>query len=135
MERVCRRPTLSSRQPPERTGAGPILDFTPVPSSIADGIGGSSSNQDVEFSGANGTTLVGTGDASVELDFGFDLDTFSNSNTAFPTANGDEMAIRLGKNDTIDANFGSGEYPGVGSRNIAEDGHEVTVQVSVAPAP
>jgi len=116
-------------------GGSGSFDFTPVPSSISDGIGGSSSSEDVEFSGANGTTLIGTGDASLDLDFSIDLDTFSNSNTAFPTANGDEMAIRLGKNDTIDANFSSGEYPGVGSRNIAEDGHEVTVQLSVAPAP
>lgn len=63
------------------------------------------------------------------------LDAFSNSNTAFPTANGDEMAIRLGKNDTIDNNFTAGGYPGMGSRNIAGDGHRATIELSSAPTP
>jgi hypothetical protein len=78
---------------------------------------------------------VGTGNAHIQLDFSVGLDAFSNSNTAFPTANGDEMAIRLGKNDTIDNNFTAGSYPGMGSRNIASDGHFVDVVLTVAPAP
>ncbi|MDJ0789860.1 MAG: hypothetical protein QNK05_23935 [Myxococcota bacterium] len=111
------------------------FDFTPSTTSINDGIGGSSSNQDVGFTGSNGATIVGTGNGHFDLIFEFELDAFSNSNTAFPTANGDEMAIRLGKNDTIDNNFTAGSYPGMGNRNIAEDGHFVTVELTTAPAP
>ncbi len=117
------------------SGAAVAFDFTPSVTAIDDGIGGSSSNQDVEFDGTNGVTLVGTDSASVSLVFSFDLRAFSNSNTAFPTANGDEMAIRLGKNDTIDNNFTAGQYPGMGNRNIADDGHKATIALSVAPLP
>ena len=116
-------------------GASGAFDFTPSATHISDGIGGGSNDEDVPFSGANGTTLVGTGDVSVELTFTVGLDAFSNSNTAFPTANGDEMAIRLGKNDTIDNNFTAGGYPGMGNRNIADDGHKVSVELTSVPAP
>ena len=77
--------------------------------------------------------VAGTGDASVTVTFQVDLEAFSNSNTAFPTANGDEMAIRLGKNDTIDNNFTAGQYPGMGNRNIAGDGHMATIGLTSAP--
>lgn len=116
-------------------GTSGSFDFTPTVTSISDGVGGSSTTQDVEFSGSAGATLQGTGDAQVELSFRVDLDAYSNSNTAFPTANGDEMAIRLGKNDTIDDNFTAGGYPGLGGRNIADDGHTVSVRLSSAPTP
>ena len=109
--------------------------FTPSVTSISDGIGGSSSNQDAEFSGSGATSVAGTGDASVTVTFQVDLEAFSNSNTAFPTANGDEMAIRLGKNDTIDNNFTAGQYPGMGNRNIAGDGHMATIGLTSAPTP
>jgi hypothetical protein len=79
-------------------------------------------------------TLV-TGDASISVTFHTELEAFSNSNTAFPTANGDEMEIRLGKNDTIDNNFTAGHYPGMGGRNIAGDGHVATISLSAEPLP
>ena len=116
-------------------GVNGNVDFTPSVTSINDGIGGGSNDQNVEFSGADGVTLVGTGDVSVTLDFSIQMETYSNSNTAFPTANGDEMAIRLGKNDTIDNNFTAGGYPGMGPRNIADDGHFLSVQLSSQPLP
>lgn len=117
-------------------GGPPVsFGFAASPTSIDDGIGGSSSSQDVEFSGSGGTELQGTASVHIELEFSLDLETFSNSNTAFPTANGDEMAIRLGKNDTIDNNFTAGSYPGMGSRNIADDGHKLAVTLSAAPLP
>ncbi|MGI9432876.1 MAG: hypothetical protein ACR2PQ_11715 [Myxococcota bacterium] len=116
-------------------GASGNFDFTGSTTHISDGIGGGSNDEYAPFSGANGTTLVGTGDVSVVLNFSVQLDTFSNSNTAFPTANGDEMAIRLGKNDTIDNNFTAGSYPGAGSRNIANDGHKVSVELTSVPTP
>jgi len=111
------------------------FNFTPSVTSDSDGIGGSSTGTTVEFSGSAGTTLVGTGDATILLDIAFDLNAFSNSNTAFPTANGDELAIRFGKNDTIDNNFTAGMYPGMGGRNIADDGHKLNVVLTSVPAP
>jgi hypothetical protein len=45
------------------------------------------------------------------------------------------MAIRLGKNDTIDANFTAGGYPGMGNRNIAGDGHRATIVLTSEPIP
>jgi len=116
-------------------GSASNFDFTPSVTTINDGVGGCSCDQDVPFSGANGVTINGTASASVEVVFAFDLDTHSNSNTAFPTANGDEMAIRLGKNDTIDNNFTAGGYPGAGSRNIADDGHKAVIQLTTSQAP
>jgi hypothetical protein len=117
-------------------GGSGTFDFTPSATHISDGIGGGSNDEDVAFSGSNGVTLAGLPvDTSIELEFSVSLDAFSNSNTAFPTANGDEMAIRLGKNDTIDNNFTAGGYPGMGSRNIADDGHFVTVDLVPLPEP
>ena len=102
-------------------GGSGNFDFTPSATHISDGIGGGSNDEDVPFSGANGVTLFGgASDASVELEFSVSLDAFSNSNTAFPTAHGDEMA---------------GGYPGMGSRNIADDGHFVTVDLVQLPEP
>lgn len=116
-------------------GPSGSFGFTPSATGISDGVGGSSSSQDLEFSGAAAAAIQGTGDAHVVVTFHTALDAFSNSNTAFPTANGDEMAIRLGKNDTIDNNFTAGGYPGMGSRNIAGDGHRATIELSSAPTP
>lgn len=116
-------------------GPSGSFPFTPPVTIINDGIGGSSTSQDVEFFGSAGTTVQGTGDATVSITFHTELEAFSNSNTAFPTANGDEMAIRLGKNDTIDNNFTAGRYPGMGGRNIAGDGHVATISLTSAPLP
>jgi hypothetical protein len=128
------------RQPVNATwtitgGASGSFPFTPPVTIIDDGVGGSSSSQDVEFVGSAGTAIQGTGDASISVTFHTELEAFSNSNTAFPTANGDEMAIRLGKNDTIDNNFTAGHYPGMGGRNIAGDGHVATISLSAEPLP
>ena len=109
--------------------------FTPSVTTITDGIGGGSNSQDVQCTGSAGSTVSGTGNASVAVTFQVNLEAFSNSNTAFPTANGDEMAIRLGKNDTIDNNFTAGQYPGMGNRNIAGDGHMASIELSSAPLP
>jgi hypothetical protein len=116
-------------------GAPLAFNLTPSATSISDGIGGGSNNQDVEFIGAAAAQIQGTTNASVVVDFQLALDTFSNSNTAFPTANGDEMAIRLGKNDTIDNNFTAGGYPGMGNRNIADDGHKTSIVLTSVPIP
>ncbi|NNL66526.1 MAG: hypothetical protein HKP30_09810, partial [Myxococcales bacterium] len=117
-------------------GAPVAFDFNASPSGLAyDGIGGCSCGEYVPFSGSAQTQIVGTTSAAVELEFSFGLEADSDSNTAFPTANGDELAIRLGKNDTIDNNFTAGSYPGAGGRNIADDGHFTSVSLSVVPVP
>jgi hypothetical protein len=117
-------------------GGTPVaFGFTPSATIINDGVGGGSNDEDVPFSGTAGVTLNGTTSVHVDLVFSIGLDTFSNSNTAFPTANGDEMAIRMGKNDTIDNNFTAGSYPGMGNRNIADDGHFTSVVLTSAPLP
>ncbi len=118
-------------------GGTPVpFDFSASPSGLAyDGIGGCSCSEDVEFSGSAQAIVQGTTNAAVELHFVFSMESESDSNTAFPTANGDELAIRLGKNDTIDNNFTTGSYPGAGNRNIADDGHFVDVLLTTAPTP
>jgi hypothetical protein len=130
------------------SGGAPVaFGFTPSPSSATNGVGctpailfcgapsPSSGNRDVPFAGSAATQISGTGNASIQLDFSFALEAFSNSNLAFPAAGGDEIALRLGKNDTLGDGFDVGEYPGQGHRNIADDGHRVSVQLSVTPAP
>jgi hypothetical protein len=116
-------------------GTSGNFDFTPSATQISDGWGGPSSSQNVEFDGTNGVTLIGTGDASIELEFQIGLAAYSDSRTAFPTCNGDEMAIRLGKNDTIDNGFTAGSYPGMGGRNIADDGHAAAIVLTSTPLP
>ncbi len=128
---------LTNMEATYRLDGGPPVSFgfAASPTSINDGVGGSSSNQDVEFSGSGGAVVQGTTNVHVEVDFSLALQTFSDSNTAIPTANGDEMAIRLGKNDTIDNNFTAGQYPGMGNRNIADDGHKVSITLTSSPLP
>ena len=105
---------LTNMEATYRLDGGPPVSFgfAASPTSINDGVGGSSSNQDVEFSGSGGAVVQGTTQRArgsrllaragnvLELEY-----------PAIPTANGDEMAIRLGKNDTIDNNFTGGPVP------------------------
>lgn len=128
-------------------GAPLAFGFTPAPSQAENGVGCTpailfcgapdvpSGDQDVEFSGAATAQLSGTGDAHVVLEFSFGLESFSDSNAFFPAAGGDEIAIRLGKDETLGDGFDAGAYPGWGARNPALDGHRVQVDLTVAPAP
>ncbi len=111
------------------------FDFTTNVTQVTHDISGSQFDSNVEFSGANGTQIVGTGNASFEFEFRFDMRAFSNSNVAFPAIDGDEVGIRYGKNDTIDNNFTAGQYPGTGNRNIADDGHESLITLTSQPLP
>ena len=104
-------------------------------SSLNHPISGSAFDSNVELSGSNSQQITGTGNASIRLEFLFDLRAFSNSNVVFPAIDGDEVAIRFGKNDTIDVNFTAGQYPGAGSRNIADDGHKAVVTLTAVPIP
>jgi hypothetical protein len=124
-------PVLASVQ--VDAGSPVAFNATAAPTSVSDGIGGPSTTVNTPFSAAAGTQIGGSGDAHVTVEILIDLHAFSNSNTAFPTANGDELAIRLGKSDTIDSNVTAGGYPGLGGRNIAGDGHFLTVTVEGTP--
>jgi hypothetical protein len=126
-------PVLASVQ--VDAGAPVAFNATAVPTSVSDGIGGASTTVNTPFSAAAGTQVGGNGDAHVTVEILIDLHAFSNSNTAFPTANGDELAIRLGKSDTIDSNVTAGGYPGLGGRNIADDGHFLNVTLETTPVP
>lgn len=128
-------------------GAPVAFGFTPNPSSATNGVGctpailfcgspsPSSGDRNVPFSGNAATQISGTGNAAIEISFSFGLEAFSNSNLTFPAAGGDEIALRLGKSDTLGDGFDVGGYPGWGGRNIADDGHRVSVELSLAPTP
>ena len=69
----------------------------------------------------------------ITVEFGFDLFVKSNSNAFFPAAGGDEVAIRFGANDTITNGFTAGGYPGLGNRNLLNDGHFAVIQLTTVP--
>lgn len=129
-------------------GGGPVsFGFSPSPSSATNGVGctpailfcsapsPASGNRNVGFSGSAASQITGTGNASIQIDVGFALESFSNSNAFFPAAGGDEIAIRLGKDETLADGFDAGAYPGKGGRNPAGDGHRVSVVLTAVPAP
>lgn len=114
------------------------LSFTPSVTSVVHAISGGEGTSDVEFSGSAIALVPGSGPASVVVDVSFDLDVFSNSNTTFPAAAGDEVAIRFGRNDTIDSGFTAGQYPkgddaGLNNRDIDADGHFIDAILTIAP--
>lgn len=113
-------------------GGSPVaFDFAPTPSSLTHSLGGGEGDSDVEVSGSASTTVVGSGPASVVVEFAFGATAFSNSNAAFPAAGGDEVAIRLGLSDTISNGFTAGAYPSgdssLAARDAAADGHKASI--------
>ncbi len=119
-------------------GAIHDFSFTPAPSSVVHALNGGEGTTDAEFSGAGLALISGTGNASVVLDFAFDLSVTSDSNLFFPAAGGDEVAIRFGRNDTLQDNFTAGQYPKgdnatLGARDIDDDGHFVSIVFGVTP--
>ncbi len=111
------------------------FDFNPNVTSLHHPVSGSAFDSIVDFSGSNATHLVGTGNAAIQLNFRFDMRAHSNSNVVFPAITGDEVAIRFGKNDTIDNNVTAGSDPGAGSRDIGADGHKDLVTLTAVPIP
>lgn len=118
-------------------GSATTYSFAPSPGSVVHGLYGGEGHTDRQFTGAATRTIAGSGAAHVELEFWFDLYAKSNSNAFFPAAAGDEVAIRLGKNDTIVDNFTAGEYPrghaSFAARNIDADGHFASVVLRAVP--
>jgi hypothetical protein len=116
-------------------GAWQSFDFAANPASVVHRNYGGEGTTNREFTGSNALVLSGTTAQTVTLEIGFDLFAKSNSNLAFPAAGGDEVAIRFGANDTITNGFEAGGYPGLGNRNLLNDGHKATIALTAIPAP
>jgi len=118
-------------------GAPTSFGFSPAPASKTHALGGGEGTTDTPFSGSALTLLSGSGNAGVVLEFQFSMVAFSDSNLFFPAAGGDEVAIRLGRSDTIENGFTAGQYPsghaGLGARDPAADGHAVAVIFTPLP--
>ena len=107
-------------------GAWQSFNFDPSVASFSGGGGAY-----LPFTGANGLVLQGTTAETITVEFSFGLFVLSDSTAlAFPPKSGDEVAVRIGANDTIANGVTAGEYPGIGNRNITTDGHVATVVVS-----
>lgn len=96
--------------------------------------GGTSGSADTNINNANSLVLgaaQGTGGAaSNNLRFTFQLFASSPANFA---AGGDEHAVRLGQGNFFSPTFGASvdDYPGVGGRNINNDGHFVNISAQI----
>jgi hypothetical protein len=108
------------------SGAWVTFDFNP---SIMD-TGDRDGNYHGPFTGAAATAFTGTTAEHVTVEFSFWVEAFSNSNLAFPASAGNEAAVRIGANDSLTNNFTAGDYPGLGSRDIAADGYRLNVALS-----
>ena len=107
-----------------RIGSGPWQSFDVSPSvmGVKHKLYGGEGTSNVGFTGSNATVLTGTTAQTITVEFGADLYVKSDSNAFFPAAGGDEVAIRLGANNTITNGFTAGGYPGLGNRNLLTDG-------------
>lgn len=115
------------------TGEAGSFDFVVDPIIVEHPIGNSRNDTYQEFFGANQAVISGSGDTTVTLNFAFKPRARSDSNLFFPAAGGDKVGIRFGKSSTIDNHFPIGGYPGTGNRDIAEDGHKVSVVLTTTP--
>ncbi len=88
------------------------------------------SNVVIDQSGS--AVATGTGPASVTLSFDFDL-LVQSFDTSILGAPGNEGAVRLGLASAL-SGFSAGDYPGVGGRTAADDGHFVEVTLVPEPA-
>ncbi|MBK6857686.1 MAG: hypothetical protein IPG97_14350 [Microthrixaceae bacterium] len=85
------------------------------------------------FAGSASTVINGTGTHWFSVEFGFDLNAWSDSKAAFPAEAGNESAIVFGANDSLTNGFTAGDYPGQGNRQIADDGHYGTIKLTPLP--
>jgi len=63
------------------------------------------------------------------VEFGFDVMARSES-SGFVA--GDEAAVRIGANDSLANGFTAGGYPGLGNRNLLNDGHVFTLSLTAS---
>jgi hypothetical protein len=118
-------------------GSPQSFDFDTNISSVTHALYGGEGDTEEEFFGGTSTQIAGSGDASIELEFMFTVQAFSNSNAFFPAAGGDEVCIRFGRSDTIDNGFTCGQYPSgdpsLSVRDPNDDGHFVHVELTTTP--
>lgn len=111
-----------------RTGAGShsgSLGLAAVPTLT----GTAGGNTPFSQTGSAVLTGVGTGaNQTITLTFGFSASTTSSRQGN----NGDEAAVRMGIAGNA-TSFTAGNYPGVGSRTLANDGHFVTATLVPEP--
>lgn len=124
------RTSMSTLNIRARVGSGAWQNFNITPSSTGVNSGG---NAYVPFTGSSSRVLTGTTAQTITVEVAFDVHAYSDSNVAFPAVAGDEAAIRFGVNDSITNGFTAGEYPGVGNRNIGQDGLFGTIVLTTVP--
>lgn len=124
---------ISAEYQSTASGESGAFGFKPNVTKVVHAIGNSKSDTYRPFSGSNQTTLTGVGNTSMTVTVTFSPHAFSDSNVLLPAVSGDKAGIRFGKQDTIDNHFNIGDYPGIGNRNIANDGHKLNISLSSAP--
>lgn len=110
--------------------------------------GNSNASANVPFSQSNQLVISGFGTQTFQLDFAWSTLVRSNpNNTSGTTTNssngpflggGDEAAVRLGlagSASSISGGITADDYPGVGSRTQANDGHFVNIGLEVTAVP
>jgi hypothetical protein len=122
------RATISTVTGRYRIGGGSWVNFNFNPSVMDTGSRGSTAS--TAFTGSRAVSFSGTGTQAIEVEFGFDVQAISDSSVIFPVADGDEAAVRIGANDSLANGFTAGDYPGVGNRNILNDGYTLNIAVS-----
>jgi hypothetical protein len=118
------RTTISTVNGRYRRNGGAWTNFNFNPSDTG---GNSGSGFYEPFTGSSATSFTGSSSVAVEIEFFFNVSAVSDSGT-FST--GDESAIRFGANDSLANFFSVGDYPGVGGRNITQDGHFGTITLT-----
>ena len=82
------------------------------------------------FSGSSAAVINGSGNATITVEYGFDVMAHSINHVVFPASAGNEAAVRLGANDSLTNNFTAGDYPGMGNRDLVPDGYNLTVNLT-----
>jgi hypothetical protein len=88
-----------------------------------------SNDANIAFNQTNSATISGAGNGTVTLRFTFSATAESLVQGNGNNAQGDEAAIRMGIDSTL-SSFTAGDYPGVGSRTIGNDGHFVVATIT-----
>lgn len=86
------------------------------------------------FNASGSRTLSGTAPAHVIVRYHVNMWVQSQSKVV-PALVGDQIAIRFGLNTSIANNYTAGRYPGMGSRDITQDGWFGNVTLTTTPAP
>lgn len=88
-----------------------------------------SNDSNIPFNQTSTATISGVGNGTVTLRFTFSATAESLVQGNGSNAQGDEAAIRMGIDSTL-SSFTAGDYPGVGARVMANDGHLVDATIT-----